>query len=130
MILLDTHYWYWWVGESPRLSQVDREMIEANVATGLAVSVISCWEIAKKSHLGKLELSRPVDEWLRLAVAYPGVTLIPLDVDIIVDATRLPDGFRSDPADELIVATSRIRGIPLLTADAHLRAYAHVELAN
>ena len=130
MILLDTHYWYWWVGESPRLTAADRDFIEAHVTSGLAVSMISCWEIAKKAQLGKLELDRPADAWLRAAVGYPGVSLIPLDLEIISESTRLPDRFRSDPADELIVATSRVRQIPLMTADSNFRAYSHVRLAN
>lgn len=130
MIVLDTHYWYWWVGESPRLSEQDRDFIEENTSDGLAVSAISCWEIAKKTQLRKLELDRPVDEWLQLALRYPGVRLVPLNLEIICESTSLPDGFRSDPADELIVATARILNAPLMTADAALRAYPHVALAN
>lgn len=130
MIVLDTHYWYWWVGESARLSAADREFIEAHVAEGLAVSAISCWEIAKKSQLGKLELDRPVDQWLALALAYPGVELVALSLEIICESTRLPGGFRSDPADELIVATSRILDVPLLTDDEAVRSYPYVKLAK
>jgi PIN domain nuclease of toxin-antitoxin system len=48
--------------------------------------------------------------------------------EIVLDATALPDGFRSDPADEIIVATARVLGLPLLTADEKLCAYPRVTI--
>ncbi|MBC7815528.1 MAG: type II toxin-antitoxin system VapC family toxin [Planctomycetaceae bacterium] len=125
MILLDTQMWLWWVINSPRLKPRNRELIEAHTADGLGVSQISAWEIAKKHSLGKLGLDQPIDEWMAIAMAYPGIQLLPLTLDILVEATRLPGGFRSDPGDEMIVATSRVLGIPLLTADDKLLNYEH-----
>lgn len=126
MIVLDTHMWYWWVGDSPRLRPRHRELIEANRAGGLGLCIISLWEVAKKHHLGKLELDRPLAAWLDLALKVPDLSVLPLSREIILDATALPDGFRSDPADELIVATARVLGAPLLTADDKLADYPHV----
>ena len=111
---------------SPRLKPRDRELIETHLSDGLGVSEISVWEIAKKHSLGKLGLDQPIDEWLATAMAYPGVQLLPLTLSILIEATRLPSGFRSDPGDELIAATSRVLGIPLLTADQKLLDYEHV----
>ncbi len=128
MIILDTHIWYWWVGDSPRLQMRQRELIEAHQADGLGVSIFSCWEIAKKNQLGKLELDRPVHEWLDCALAYPGIRLLPLTPDIVVESTSLPGQFHRDPADELIVATARVHACPLLTADAKILSYPHVTL--
>ena len=128
MIILDTHIWYWWVGDSPRLQMRQRELIEAHRADGFGVSIISCWEIAKKNQLGKLELDRPVHEWLDCALAYPGIRWLPLTPDIVVESTRLPGQFHRDPADELIVATARFHACPLLTADAKILGYPHVTL--
>ena len=126
MILLDTQMWLWWVINSPRLKPRDRELIEAHISDGLGVSEISAWEIAKKHSLGKLGLDQPIDEWLATAIAYPGIQLLPLTLNILVEATRLPGGFRSDPGDEMIVATSRVLAVPLLTADQKLLDYEHV----
>lgn len=126
MILLDTHMWLWWVTNSPRLRPRDRELIETHLSDGLGVSEISVWEIAKKHGLGKLGLNQPIDEWLETAMAYPGIQLLPLTLNVLIEATRLPGGFRSDPGDEIIVATSRVLVVPLLTADEKLLNYAHV----
>ena len=51
----------------------------------------------------------------------------PLDLDVARTATRLD--FRSDPADELIAATSVVHGVPLLTRDARIRRSKVVPLA-
>ena len=128
MILLDTHMWFWWAGASPRLTAKHRLVIEANVAAGLGLSIISCWEVAKKNQLGKLELDRPLGAWMEAALALRGVILLPLSREIVLDAAALPGGFRSDPADELILATARVLGIPLLTADQKLRDYPNVKI--
>jgi PIN domain nuclease of toxin-antitoxin system len=103
------------------------QRIESNLDGGLGLSIISCWEVAKKYQLGKLELDRPLNEWMPLALASPGLTLLPLSIDVVMDSTALPGGFRGDPADEIIAATSRVHQSPLLTADAKLIEYGHVD---
>jgi PIN domain nuclease of toxin-antitoxin system len=47
-----------------------------------------------------------------------------------VESTRLPQPFHRDPANQLIVATARLLDLPLLTVDARLTAYPHVEMAS
>lgn len=37
-------------------------------------------------------------------------------------ATQFPDDFPRDPADRIIAATARDRGLPLVTADERIRA--------
>jgi PIN domain nuclease of toxin-antitoxin system len=45
-----------------------------------------------------------------------------------VESTQLPGTFHRDPADQIIVATARIYNDPLLTADAKILSYPHVQL--
>ncbi len=52
-----------------------------------------------------------------------GINLIGLTPEIVVESTRLPGSFHRDPADQMIVATARVLGIPLLTNDSMIRAY-------
>ena len=126
MIVLDTHIWMWWVADLKRLTQRQQQLIRAHEPQGLGVSIISCWEIAKKHELGKLQLGRPVASWLNVALQFPGIQLLPLTPEIVVDSTQLPGPFHRDPAYQIIVATSRIHQCPLLTADGKLMQYAHV----
>ena len=127
MTVLDTHIWVWWVDGSSQLATAQRDYVEANESTGLGVSVISCWEVAKLVELNRLVLRCPVAEWIDQALAYPGIRLLFLTPRIVVESTQLPGDFHRDPADQIIVATARIRGCPLLTADARILRYPHVK---
>lgn len=127
MILIDTHIWIWWVLEPARLQPAHQTIIEEHRAGIVGVSVISCWEVAKLVQLERLQLSRPVAQWIALALGYPGVRLLPLTPEVAVASTQLPDGFRSDPADEILVATARLHKCPLVTMDRKIRSYAHVQ---
>jgi PIN domain nuclease of toxin-antitoxin system len=122
MIILDTHIWIWWVDEHPKLSRQNRERIEANQASGLGVSIISCWEIAKLVEKNRLTFDCPLEEWLELALDYPGIQLLQLTLPIILESTRL-SGFHADPSDQIIVATARVSGLSLLTQDQKILNY-------
>ena len=77
MIVLDTHIWVWWVHGHERLTPDHLSQLEAFESDGLGVSVISCWEVAKLVELGRLELPRTLEDWMRRALAYPGIELLP-----------------------------------------------------
>nr|VFJ96338.1 MAG: PIN domain nuclease, a component of toxin-antitoxin system (PIN domain) [Candidatus Kentron sp. LFY] len=125
MILLDTHIWVWWVHGGARLSRTQAASITKTDEIG--ISIISCWEVAKLVEYGRLDLDNEVGEWLSQALSYPGVTLLPLTPDIVVESTRLPGEFHRDPADQMIVATARLHQFPLVTSDEKLIRYAHVQ---
>lgn len=71
MILLDTHIWVWWVDGSPQLSAAQRRHLDTHEKTGLGVSVISCWEVAKLVELGRLVLRCSVTDWIRQCLHIP-----------------------------------------------------------
>ena len=127
MILLDTHIWVWWVHGDAHLPDHYRTYMEVHETQGLGVSAISCWEVAKLVEYGRLTLPSPVAEWLDQALTYPGIRLLDLTPQIIVESTQLPGTFHRDPADQLIVATARVYHCPLVTADAKILAYPHVQ---
>ncbi len=127
MIVLDTHAWIWWVHGDKRLSNTQVKRLQEGETDTLGVSIISCWEVAKLVEYRRLMLPCETREWIRVALKYPGVVLLDLNVDIIVDATNLPGRFHRDPADQLIAATARHYGALLVTSDSKLLDYAHVE---
>src|SRR4051794_12489743 len=101
MILLDTHIWVWWIGGHPDLSQQAEQLIADNQSEGLGVSLISCWEVAKKVELGKLQIDRPITQWLDTALTSPGIRLIDLTLSIMIESTQLPAPFHRDPGDQI-----------------------------
>lgn len=127
MILLDTQVWIWWASQDPRLPIPLRDVLEGHEGSGLGVSDFSVWEVAKKVERGKLALASDLDNWLALAVRAPGIVMLPVTREVLVEATRLP-GFHRDPADQIVVATARVHAIPLATTDSQIRAYPHVQL--
>ncbi len=126
MIVLDTHIWIWWVHADERLTPTQRETITANETDVVGVSAISCWEIAKLVEYGRLQLPSPLEEWFEQALNYPGVQLLALSPEIAIESTQLPGEFHRDPADQIIVATARVCGCPLVTSDDKILNYPHV----
>jgi PIN domain nuclease of toxin-antitoxin system len=128
VIVLDTHIWVWWVHADPRLSPQQHQILTAHEQTGLGVSAISCWEVAKLVEYKRLVLPCPPLEWLDQALADPGIQLLDLSLQIATESTELPGEFHKDPADQIIVATARVLNSPLLTADEKIRKYPHVQV--
>jgi PIN domain nuclease of toxin-antitoxin system len=126
MIVLDTHVWIWWAHGDDRLTPDQVEAIQANEADVIGVSAISCWEIAKLVERGRLELPCPLMEWFEQALSYPSVYLLDLTPEIAIESTQLPGEFQRDPADQIIVATARVYGCPLVTADGRILKYPNV----
>jgi len=127
VIVLDTHVWVWWVHDGPQLRAEQREAIAAAEDDEIGVSIISCWEVAKLVEYDRLTLPESPRDWMSKALDYPGLTLLELTPDIVVDSTALPGEFHRDPADQLIVATARMYHAPLVTSDGKILSYQHVE---
>ena len=126
MIILDTHIWIWWVHGDPALPPSQKRLVDASEKTGIGVSAISCWEVAKLVENRRLVLPCSTSQWLEHALGYPGVRLLNLTPRICVESTELPGLFHRDPADQIIVATARVLQAPLVTVDSKILAYAHV----
>ncbi|MEB3343495.1 hypothetical protein [Okeania sp.] len=64
----------------------------------------------------RLTFESSVEEWLKLALNYPGIQLLELNLPIIIESTQL-SGFHAEPADQIIVATAKIHSSLLVTQD-------------
>ncbi len=95
----------------------------------MEISIISCWEVAKLIEKGRLSFECPVEEWLELALTYPDIELLDLNLPIILQSTRLT-GFHNDPADQIIVATAKVYNTSLLTQDQKILNYADVDTCS
>jgi PIN domain nuclease of toxin-antitoxin system len=125
MLLLDTHVLVWSVEEGPRLGKTTKRALnEAARQNKIAVSAITPWEIVLLVSKQRLKLGTDVMDWLREALATPGVALAPFDPEIAVASTRLPFDMHPDPADRILAATVRHLGATLVTADKTLLAFA------
>ena len=122
MIVLDTHAWVWFLADPTKLSRPARAAIDAALdEEAVAVSSISCWEVALLAQRGRLEFAIPAADWLARATALPHFTFVPVDNEIAIESVALPSAVHPDPADRFILATARSLGAALVTKDARLR---------
>lgn len=120
-VLLDTHVLVWHMEGSKKIGKLAQAAIEEAAESDAAlVSAITPWEIALLVSKGRLKLGADVMDWLRDALANPGLHIAPLEPEIAVASTRLPFDIHADPADRILVATARQLGATLVTADQTL----------
>ncbi|MGH9445740.1 MAG: type II toxin-antitoxin system VapC family toxin [Terriglobia bacterium] len=78
----------------------------------LAISDMVLWEVAKLVQLGRRQIDL---EGADFRSSILELTVIPISLEIARMSTQLD--FSSDPADEIIAATSIVEKMPLLTRD-------------
>lgn len=128
-VLLDTHFWIWWMIGQEALTTTERAALGAAAESGqLALSAISLWEAQMLHARGRLRLDMPFAAWLLQAASAAVVQLVPLDVGVVLALNDLPAAFHGDPADRIIVATARARDVPLATRDRGIRRSRAVRL--
>ncbi len=104
IIVLDTHVWLWYVNGNRELYPTSwGERIAT--ATHVAVSPVSCFEIALAERRGRISLKCPLDQWFSEGLEPAGVELLPLTPTIATRAVALTAAHR-DPFDRMIIATA------------------------
>lgn len=122
MIVLDTHAWVWWAGETGDLSPAAAEEITG--ADQIGVCTISCWEVAMLVARGRLDLHPDLDAWIRAALSLPRVVELRLDARTATRTGSLDrDGFPGDPADRIVYCTAVEQGARLVSRDAEIAAH-------
>lgn len=118
-LLLDSHTLLWWLNDHPNLPKSAREII-ADPSNEPLASVISAYELAYKSALGKLDQLVPVElpDLLRRA----GIPALPLALDVALAAAALPGPHR-DPWDRLLIAQAKAERLAVVTRDAVFARY-------
>jgi PIN domain nuclease of toxin-antitoxin system len=112
MLNLDTHILVSALAGS--LAPIERRSLSNDA---WSISAIVLWELSKLVQLGRIELDLDNVEFLRTLSA---VHVWPITLAIARASCELD--FKSDPADELIAATSVIHRIPLITRDRRILA--------
>jgi len=124
-LLLDTHIWLRYQGISGDLKKSALPTIHAAADAGkLYVSVISIWELAMLVRQGRLSLHLSVDRWTEEALSKPGINLLPFTPQIAIESVNLPEPMHKDPADRILVASSRVQQLTLVTRDREIIDFA------
>ena len=125
--LLDTHIWLWIHLAPEKLPENIASVIIDKDYDALCLSIISIWEVCKLEEKGRLNLAVPARKWIDYAMKLLPVKVLNITPDIACASCSLPGNFPKDPADQIIVATARELGIPVLTADTRIKEYPYVQ---
>lgn len=125
MIVLDTHIFLWLINgnkeiiESGFLPAINKAIKDNSII----IPAISLWEISMLVAKQRIILHKNTIDWLKDATSAPGISVYPISPEVAYESTVLPGTFHGDPADRMIVATSRITDGTLLTFDKEIIAY-------
>jgi len=125
-LLLDTHILLWLESGDDRLRSKTRGLIDEHWREGgtILVSAVTAWEIAMLADGGRIDLSRPTEDWIKQCLSRPGLDMVPLSWRACVRAYDLRDFEYRDPADRLLIATAVELACTLVTYDERISGYA------
>lgn len=125
MLLLDTHVWVWSVeGNAQRIGREARRLLScAELRDRVRVSPLSLFEVTALHLAGRLQFSRPLDQWISGALG-AGIRMADLSSAVAIEAGYISRTVLADPMDRLLVATARQLDATFLTADERILEYA------
>ena len=127
-VLLDTCAVIWLANGDALASSATAAILHAGAADGIFVSPVSAWEVGllSKPKAGRnlaVQFMPDPKTWFARVMAGPGLTEASLTSEIAIDASFLPGELHGDPADRLIVTSSRHLGVPIVTRARGIIAY-------
>ena len=119
-VLLDTHALLWLLNGDEAIADTNKRLLERK-GVGKYVSVVSLWEIAVKTSIGKLELDYPVEQLPSLLEQLQFV-LLSINEKHAVTVAKLPF-YHKDPFDRLLIAQALVEDFTLVSRDANIARY-------
>ena len=120
-LLLDTHAFLWWIEGAPALGKRAKTAV-SSPDNDVFLSIASCWELAIKLSLGKLQLAQRLDRFLPEQLSANGFSVLPVEVKHVSRVATLPFHHR-DPFDRLLAAQALEEELAIVSADRVFRNY-------
>lgn len=120
-ILLDTNAFLWSITGDRALGKKGAKAF-LDEKNSLLLSVASLWEITIKVCIGKLDVPRPVSNFLLEQLRLNAITLIEISPEHVFGLENLPM-HHGDPFDRLIISQCLVEKLPVITGDAVFRKY-------
>jgi PIN domain nuclease of toxin-antitoxin system len=120
-VLLDTRVFLWWV-EGDRAVPAKARAVLADQQNECLISLVSAWELAIKTGLGKLKLALPVKRYIVEHAAANGFRMLDIRMAHIGRVETLAP-HHGDPFDRLLIAQAVEEKLPVITADPVFRKY-------
>jgi PIN domain nuclease of toxin-antitoxin system len=120
-LLLDTHALLYFLNDDPLLSKSAKAQIE-DPNNHKFVSVATCWEIAIKASIKKLDLGEPASTFLPREIATNHFDLLAIELRHATFVETMPIHHR-DPFDRLLIAQSVLEKIEIVSKDVQFDPY-------
>src|SRR5580704_9437160 len=111
-LLLDTHALLWFLEDDVLLVPSAKALIE-NPTNRKLVSIATCWEIAIKAGLKKLDLGEPAAAFLSRELATNHFDLLGIELAHATFVETLPPHHK-DPFDRMLIAQAIIGKFPVI----------------
>ena len=115
--LLDTCTLYWFLHQHDEQLTARAIAEIENADNELFVSVVSIWEMAIKSRLGKLEVVPNVGDALLRRLRQFGFQILDVKYSHASEDYQMPTLKHRDPFDRLLIAQARVEGLTVITND-------------
>ncbi len=119
-LLLDTHAFIWFVEDDENLPERVQLQIE-DIENDIFVSIVSLWEIAIKTSLGKLEISIDIPTMIE-KIEQNGFSILPVFPEHTIFVSTLPFHHR-DPFDRMLIAQTITEKIKIISKDGAFSDY-------
>ena len=118
--ILDTNALIFYLYDPEQLSKAAVDIVH-NENNQIYVSIVSFWEIAIKSSIGKLEIKNSMEEIARICLKYKIELLAinPLHLDQIANLPQI----HGDPFDRLIISQALTENLIIVTRDSIIPKY-------
>ena len=125
-LLLDTHIWIWSQLEPWRItSEVTKEL--GDPRNELWLSPVSIWELVLLVEKKRIEINADMGELVQQSVQELDLQEAPFNSAVAHELRFTLLGYR-DPGDRFLVATAKIYGLILVTADLRLQQVPDLQL--
>lgn len=129
LYVTDTHPLVWYLsGQSRKLSKRALQIFQdaAGKRTLVYVPMVVVWEVAVLLKAGRIRFRESFEQWTS-QLERLGFDFVSLEMDVLHEARHLM--FTKDPFDAAIVATAKVRDLPLITKDERITSSGEVEVA-
>jgi PIN domain nuclease of toxin-antitoxin system len=115
-LLLDTHILLWHLMDNSKLSEEKSQIIE-NPQHQKFFSIVSLWEIAIKTSIGKLEIQQSLE-----TIVPQEIIILDLKLPHLKLVQKLPF-YHRDPFDRILIAQAQSEKLTIMTDDSNFKHY-------
>lgn len=123
--LVDTHIFLFLINADEKLDKKTIGILE-NPANSINLSIASLWEIVVKINIGKLPITRSINEFYEL-LNKKNITVLNIQKQHLDIYLNLPL-IHKDPFDRLIISQAIADDLTIITDDQYIKNYPNLKL--